>query len=163
MTRLFDAEAKKPENTNKAEIRRRAVEADELIAGFDEGDEAGARLRAQLAQESAVTPVVYESYRAPGSKWMIEHSLVGEDYIYQMIPLRPTTYGWKDIVPLMISALDVIFPRSVQIRYSPPNPKAHKNFYTIKVEGVAKLPGWESAAKERGLKNLAAIDAWTAS
>jgi hypothetical protein len=64
-------------------------------------------------------------------------------------------------MPHLIAALDAIFPRSVQIKYAPPSEKFQLKYYTIRVEHVTGLPGWEDAAKRRALHSLSAVDAWT--
>ena len=123
-------------------------------------DEASQKLRSTLSQAQSVAPVRYEEYRPRGSRWLIEHSRVGDDYIFQLHPLKPPTISWQDILSLAITAMDVIFPRSLKIQYVPPSQRYQLKFFTVKVNKVAGLPGWD-AAIERALKSLSSIDAWT--
>ena len=108
----------------------------------------------------AVQPIRYRAYRARGSKWNIEHALVGEDYVYQLFPLRPMRIDWKSVIAQFIAAMDAIFPRSVEIKYTPPSERFELKYFTIRVEGVARLPGWENAVEGRALPALSAVDAW---
>lgn len=165
MSKLFDAreERTKEERARQGreEIRRRAFEAERALAEVGELDEASRSLKKQLEQRGeSVAPIYYASYRLPGSKWQIEHALVGDDYVYQLFPLKPPSYEWRDIIPMMIAAMDVIFPRSIHIRYTPPDQRSFRQFYTIRVENVAKLPGWEQAVQERALRALSDVQAW---
>jgi hypothetical protein len=163
--RLFDSthEATQSETarTQREEVKRRAAAFDQANQENKALDEASAKLAAQMKSAQAVQAIRYESFRPPGSKWLIEHALSGSDYLYQMIPLRPPALSVKDVINLMIVAMDVVFPRSTQIFYVPPNESIKiKSFYTIKVVGVASLPGWEDACKERALHGLVSINAW---
>jgi hypothetical protein len=165
MTRLFDATRERTDEERaqraRAEVRRRAEEADRAIAEHEELDEASRNLKKQLEGSTvAVEPIHYASYRLPGSKWQIEHALVGDDYVYQMFPLKPISRDWRDVVAMMIAAMDVIFPRSIDIRYVPPDQRSFRQFYTIRVENVAKLPGWEDAVQKRALRGLSDVQAW---
>jgi hypothetical protein len=163
MARLFDSgkETREAEaaREDREETRRRAQEADEALQELQETDEASNRLRQTLAEAQAVAPIRYEEYRRPGSRWLIEHSQVGEDYIFQLHPLRPPTVGAQDILALAITSMDVIFPRSLDIRYVPPSHQFKLKFYTIKVEKLAGLPGWRQAV-DRALSSLSQMDAW---
>jgi hypothetical protein len=163
MTRLFDSEklAGSAEHTRDQEdVRKRAMEVDKLLAEHEDLDEESARLGAQLDESYAVQPVRYRRYRRPGCRWLIEHARVGDDYVYQLFPLRETKLGWQDVVALLITAMDVIFPRSIMIVYQPPKLEYEIKYYTIRVQKVAKLPGWESAATERALDSLSRVEAW---
>lgn len=163
MARLFDSgeEEKKAATAGKSrqESRRRAEEAEEALKELEETDAASLRLAADLASARAVAPVVYKEYRRPGHKWMIEHSPVGEDYIFQLHPLRPAAISKGDVLALAINAMDVIFPRSLEIRYVPPSDQFKVQFFTIRVEKVVGKPGWAEAI-ERALVSLSGIDAW---
>jgi hypothetical protein len=163
--RLFDsgAETRKADAAReaRAEVRRRAREAEEAIREIEELDEASAKLGETLAAAQAVQPIVYATFRRPGTRWSIEHARVGDDYVYQLFPLKPEVLDWQDVVAQMITAMDVIFPRSVKIRYVPPNQAFKVKFYTIRVTGVVGQPGWEKACRERALNGLSAVDAWT--
>jgi hypothetical protein len=159
MTRLFDASGssrKDPENETKAEDLMRAVtEAANLEA-------ATGALNARLGKAPSVRGIKYTAVRQPGSRWGIEHAEDGEDFIFQCFPLRDIVRPWSDIIPLMIAALDSIFPRNYQISYIPPSDKMEITikFYTIKIKGIVGQPGWERAVKERALNALFAINAW---
>lgn len=163
MGRLFDSgkEERKAAAASKSrqESRQRADDAEEALKDLKETDAATLRLKASLAAAQAVAPVVYKEFRRPGYKWMIEHSPVGEDYIFQLHPLRPPAVGKGDVLTLAISAMDVIFPRSLQIRYVPPSDQFKIQFYTIRVEKVVGVPGWAEAI-ERALVSLSEIAAW---
>jgi len=145
----------------RAEVRRRAEEADAALQEFKELDARSAELGKTLAQaQAAVEAITYESYRRPGSRWMIEHAKVGNDYVYQLFPLRPISIAWQDVIALMIVAMDVIFPRSIEIHYAPPNETYQLKFYTIRVHGVVGKPGWTQACRERALLGLSCVEAW---
>jgi len=144
---------------SREEAKKRAQEADDAIKELEETDAASVKLRETLAAAQAVAPIVYKEYRRPGSKWMIEHSQVGQDYIFQVHTLKPPKIEVQGVLGLMISAMDVIFPRSLDIRYVPPSPRYKLQFYTIRVEKVVGLPGW-STAIERALASLSVMDAW---
>ena len=164
MGRLFDAgkeerEAEESRRT-RTDVRRRAEEAERIINETLELDEATKALGEKLSVTQAVKPIHYVGYRAPGSKWNIEHAQVGADYVYQLFPLRPTLISWKDVIAQFIRAMDVIFPRSISIRYVPPSERFQLKYYTIRVESVADLPGWEGATVDRALKGLSMVDAW---
>ena len=164
MTRLFDAAQAKRDAAEarraRDEVRRRAEEAEEAIKENLELDEASQKLGEKLAGAQAVQPIRYRAYRARGSKWNIEHALVGEDYVYQLFPLRPMRIDWKSVIAQFIAAMDAIFPRSVEIKYTPPSQQFELKYFTIRVEGVARLPGWENAVEGRALPALSAVDAW---
>ena len=164
MTRLFDsdAETKKLQatRTSQAEARRRGEEVEEALRDYEETDAQSKALSASLSKARAgVVPVHYQEYRQPGCKWMIEHSLNGEDYILQCHPIRPPGLVWQDIITMMIAAMDVIFPDSIRIEYIRPNDGYQLKFYTITVRKIAGLPGWKGAI-ERALSGLSAVDAW---
>ena len=170
MSRLFDskAEGDKAEaaRLHRAGVKHRAEEVDRILQ--EEGmlnttaDKLGAILSASRPLESqSVEAIHYASFRKPGSKWALEHAKVGPDYMFQMFPLKAPAIPWQDVIVILIAAMDVIFPRSVKITYIPPNDTYKVTFFTIKVENVVGLPGWEVACKERALQGLAAVDAWT--
>lgn len=140
-------------------VRRRAEEADIALKEVEDLDEASQKLGAKLSQAQSVQPIQYKSYRKPGSKWQIEHAQVGEDYVYQLFSLKPPKIHWKDVVTQLIAAMDVIFPRSIDIKYAPPSGQVGVKFYTIRVEKVVGAPGWE-AARDRALNGLSAVNAW---
>lgn len=114
----------------------------------------------QVQAAQSIQAINYSTYRAPGSKWSIEHAQAGEDYIYQIFPLRPPKLTWQGVIYLFIAAMDTVFPRSVEIKYIPPSQKFELKYYTIRVEKVTNLPGWEDAARVRALRGLSGADAW---
>ena len=142
------------------EVRQRAEAVERVLAEEKSLDAATNKLGAQLAAVTTVQAIRYDSFRPPGSKWLIEHGQAGEDYFFQVFPLRPTKVALKDVIGAMIVAMEVVFPRSVQIYYKPPNDGLQVKFFTIKVEKVVGLPGWEKACKERALHGLVEIQAW---
>ena len=164
MGRLFDS-SKIESDANQARAARRAVEeraaeVDAVLADHQELDEQSQKIRNQLAAAQAVSPIVYEEYRQPGSKWMIEHATDGSDYIFQLFPIRPPKLEKRAVLELLIIAMDQIFPQSVRIDYVPPNDLYKAVMYTIKVRDVTKLPGWEEACRTKALRGLVAVDAW---
>lgn len=167
MTRLFDsnAVAKKAAEAkeNKESIRRRAEEIDKMLHDELELDKATADLGRKLAESTSmgVQAIRYKEFRMPGSRWMIEYTQAGSDFIYQMFPLRPLQADWRDTIVLLIAAMDTVFPRSLQIQYIPPSEKYQIKFFTIKVEKVVEKPGWEDACEKRALKALAGVQAWS--
>ena len=164
MGRLFDAGKRKQDieevRSSRDDVRRRAEEVDRLIAENLELTEASNKIGAQLGAAQTVQTVQYTSFRPHGCKWNIEHARAGDDYIYQLFPLRPPKMDWRDVILLFISVMDGIFPRSVTIKYVPPSQKFELKYYTIKVENVAGLPGWEDAARVRALQGLSSVEAW---
>lgn len=164
MARLFDAgsveRTKRAAKENQDEVRSRVAEAERQLAEIEETDAKSIKLRDMLQASTTIQTVRYESYRPPGSKWMIEHGRDGENYVYQMFPLKPPKMSWQDTVAGLIAAMDVIFPRSVELTYIPPNPQYQITFFTVRVDNVTKIPGWESACKERALRSLVAVNAW---
>jgi hypothetical protein len=167
MGRLFDSGSEEKAAVEAREkrdgVRRRAEEIEKLLQDELELDKAGAELGQKLAQTKAmgVQAVQYKAYRQTGSKWMIEHAVVGDDYIYQAFPLRPIQADWRDTIVLLLAAMDAVFPRSMQIKYTPPNEVYKIKCFTIRVEKVVGKPGWEEACGDRALKALAGVQAWT--
>lgn len=167
MGRLFDSgadrRASETARKSKDEVRKRALEVERILEEEKlvdaAGDELGQKLAAGRSMQ-AVQPIRYESFRQAGTKWMLEHAQDGEDYVIQMFPLKPPLIPWQDVVTMLIAAMDVIFPRSVQIKYVPPNETYEVKFYTIRILKVVGLPGWEKACKDRALNGLAAVEAW---
>ena len=166
MTRLFDSAsvAKKAAaaKEKKEGVRRRAEEVDKMLQEELELDKASSDLGEKLSQKQTigVQAIRYKDYRQPGSKWMIEHSQVGDDYVYQMFPLRPIQADWRDTTILLISAMDGVFPRSTQIKYSPPNERYQIKCFTLRAEKIVGKPGWEDACEKRALKALSSVPAW---
>lgn len=164
MGRLFDAGKRKQEIIDVKDaregVRRRAEEVERIMAEELELSETSQALGEQMGAVQSVQTVQYSSFREPGSKWSIEHAQNGDDYIYQLFPLRVPKMDWRDVILLFIAAMDNIFPRSVVIRYVPPSQKFELKYYTIRVEKVTGLPGWEQAVRGRALPALAAADAW---
>lgn len=165
MTRLFDATKERTAEDEgrraQVEARARAEEAERAVAEFEELDEESQRLRGQLGKAmSEVTPIRYEEFRLPGSKWHIEHAKIGDDHVYQMFPLKAPSYPWQDIITMIIGAMDVIFPPSIHIHYTPPAEGEFRPFYTIRVADVEKTPGWTELVKGRVLQALCSVPAW---
>lgn len=168
MTRLFSADDAATTATREMaarerrdEVRRRAAEFDaELEKLGMQPTPAASSLASGVLGSGGVQPIRYESFRAPGSRWTIEHAVVGEDYVYQLLPKTPPNLEWNDVITLMIGMMDVIFPRSIEIVYRPPDTMFKLVFYTIRVKKIVGVPGWESACKERVLNGLATIDVW---
>lgn len=161
MTRLFDSGSARKEAENKKrsreEVKARAEAADAAIAAELELDEESNALGAKLAQAQTITAIRYSSYRQPGSRWRIEHAVEGTDYIYQLFSLKPQKTDWQDTLTLMISVMDAIFPRTMEIIYSPPRPDYEIQFYTIRVKGPVGTPGWKQACTERALRSLCGL------
>jgi len=148
---------------NKESVRRRAAEIDQLLHDELELDKASRDLGERLsgsAEAMGITAIHYKEFRQSGSRWMIEHTKDGDDYIYQMFPLRPIQADWRDTIILFIAAMDAVFPRSVEIRYVPPSEKYQITYFTIKVIRVTVQPGWEDACEKRALKALSGVPAW---
>jgi hypothetical protein len=166
MGTLFDAGKRKKEiaaaKSQREGVRERAEAVDKMLKENLVLSEASNALGEQLSasEPQSVHTIQYKHFRGRGSKWNIEHAQVGPDYVYQMFPLRPPKMNWKDVITHFIAAMDSIFPRSVSIKYAPPSERFQLKYYTIRVEGVTKLPGWEDAAQERALNALASVDAW---
>jgi hypothetical protein len=163
MNRLFDANAKAQKDAgarrSREEVRQRAEAVDKALAEAGLLDDADKRLQAKLSQ--SVQPIVYASFRVPGSKWRLEHARAGDDYVIQLFPLKPPRLVWQDVVLAIIATMDTIFPRNIKITYRPPREDYQIKYYTITVEKVVGQPGWERACKERALRGLAAIDVWS--
>lgn len=165
MSRLFDAGSRErkisDERRSRDEVRRRAEEVDRVLQEAQLVDAAADKMAEKLrAQQTSVQSVVYAPYREPGSKWTIEHARAGEDYIFQLFPLKPPRIEWNEVIVAMIATMDSIFPRSVKIVYRPPREDYKIQFFTVTVEKVVGLPGWERACKERALRGLSQINAW---
>jgi hypothetical protein len=159
MSRLFDAGSQASSDASRQDMRRRAKEAEAAQLEVKELDAAGAELQSRLKDARSVAPIVYKSFRSPGGKWNVEHAVDGQDYVYQVIPLKPTRLVTPDILTLMIQSMDAIFPRTVQISYRPPSDQFSIKYFTVRVAKVVGLPGWK-AAVERALHELAVVPAW---
>lgn len=160
MTKLF--ETKPDPRTEEATARRRRSQVanqaiDEVLA--DDPSSPAGRLQKLLGQGQAVSPVVYAKYRKAGSLWEIQHAQVGEDVFIQLFPLAPIGVDWRDVIVALIGVMDGIVPPSVSVTLSPPKTEMKLNFYTIRAEEMATLPGWERAL-ERLLPLLAAVNVW---
>ena len=169
MARLFDEtrrrQAEMTVRTTREEARQRAAEVEALLAEYEENDASSKGLSEQLAASRAkmtggsIKAIFYKEYREPGSKWMIEHSENGPDYIFQVHPIKPVKLNWQDIITMMVFAMDRVFPRNMQCRYIRPSEQYQLKFYTIKIEKLVGFTGW-SKAVERALAGLSGIDAW---
>lgn len=164
MGRLFDAgvenQQAEVQRAHNDGVRARAAAVDDALREIADLDEASKKLGTQLAEAQAIQPIVYTTFRQPGKRWLIEHAQVGADYIYQLFPLRPPHLNWKDVIAHMIGAMDVIFPRTVKITYVPPHEGYQVKFYTVRLDGVTEVPGWERAVGDRTLHALAGLDVW---
>jgi len=160
MARGFDSSEVVRKKVAREELQERLDAADKVLAELEDLDEESAKLRKKLESAQSVHPIVYKEYRRPGSRWMIEHAISGDDYVYQLFPLKPPAREWQDVVALAIAAMDAVFPRSVDIVYRPPNDKLGANFYTVTVKKIVGTPGWESACTDRALRTLSSIEAW---
>jgi hypothetical protein len=165
MARLFDSGAEEQKAKRAQEerdgVRRRAEEVERVLREELELDQARSALEQKLAaQPMGVQPIKYQSYRQAGSRWVIEHSQVGDDYVYQMFPLRPIKADWRDTVALLIAAMDGVFPRSIQITYVPPDDRYQVRCFTIRVTKVVGMPGWAEACEGRALRALVGVQAW---
>ena len=167
-SRLFDsgaaAQSAATGRASRESIKERAAEIDRLLKEELELDQATSALGGKLAESAAamgITAIRYKEYRERGSKWMIEHTRDGNDYIYQMFPLRPLAEDWRNTIALLIAAMDGVFPRSVEIKYHPPSDKYQIKYFTIRLMKAATLPGWEDACERRALQALAKVQAWT--
>ncbi len=117
-------------------------------------DESTRRLGALLGEAQAVAPVRYTRERH--GPWLVEHGRAGNDYIFQLHPRKPPSRPWQDIVTAFIAAMDSIFPRTVPTRYCRPDEQWQVKFFTIQLETVCQLPGWEQACA-RAAKALAEV------
>jgi hypothetical protein len=99
-----------------------------------------------LGASQSVVPVQYARERR--GRWLVEHGRAGDDYVFQMHPLRAPTQQWQNIVTGFIAAMDSIFPRSVQIHYRRPDEQWQVKFFTVSAKEVCRLPGWEPPVKK---------------
>jgi hypothetical protein len=150
VTRLFELKKGAPAAGDKAKTVRAALAAADV-------DENARKLGELLGASQAVVPVKYSRERR--GRWLIEHGRAGDDYVFQLHPLKAPTQQWQDIVTGFIAAMDSIVPRSVPINYRRPDEQWQVRFFTVTAEGVCRLPGWESAVK-RAVDTLENVDAW---
>ena len=116
--------------------------------GDDHIDDEVEELTAPAPQSDVSVQVIsYDRHRAKGSKWSIEHGPDGVDYLFQVIPDKPVQMHWKDVVGQMIGVMSQIYPKSVDVYYSPPDPEWKIHFYTIRVKGLVDKPGYNAAIK----------------
>lgn len=162
--KLYDSrqaeEAARAAAQGRQEARQRAQEAERLAEGVAT-DAAAQALEQKLGRAISVSSVKYEKARRPGSKWLIEHGRDGDDYVFQVFPLRPPAADPAQVLLGLIVAMDQVFPRTVELKYHQPNPKFEVRFYTIRAVGVTKMPGWERACRERATELLLGVDAWS--
>jgi hypothetical protein len=152
VSRIFDLKKATPRSTpdDKAKAMRAALAAAEL-------DDNARRLGELLGASQAVAPVHYTRERR--GRWLVEHGRAGDDYLYQLHPLKASTRPWPDVVTGFIAAMDAIFPRSVAIYYTRPDEQWQVKFFTVKIENICRLPGWESAVK-KAVDALSSVNAW---
>lgn len=153
MSRLF--ELKKPDSPSEPADAAKRVRAALAAAELDDN---ARKLGELLSVSQTVTPVHY--MRDRHGRWLIEHGRAGDDYLYQMHPLRVPTRAWQDVLLGFIVAMDSVFPLSIKKRYRLPDEEWQIRFFTITVEKVCALPGWEIAVK-KVVDALARVDAWT--
>ena len=158
MSRLFDTK-RSDEPSSASGVRERAEAFDKAFADDEELDEESRRLSERLKDASAVSPIRYERHRKPGTRWLIEHARVANDYVFQLHPLRPIQVPSSDVIAALIATMDQVYPRSIQIFYRPPNDQLGVNFYTVTAQGAAGVPGWEEASR-RALDALSDINVW---
>jgi hypothetical protein len=156
--RLFDSKTAAASAHEKREAAlKRVQEAERILKEEMALDFASDELSKKLSASVGIQPIRYEKFRQPGSKWMLEHAQVGDDYVYQAFPLKPLSMDWRDVMVPLIAAMDAIFPKSVQIQYSPPNERYQLRCFTIRVQKIATQPGWQDACQNRALRALAAV------
>jgi hypothetical protein len=161
--RIFDSGKERQATTarrSREEVLAAAKQVEDMLKEAGELDEASQKLGDRLAQAQQIQAVHYKKFRVPGSKWLLEHACDGQDYVIQMFPLRPPTLDVPDILTLLIGTMDAIFPRSVHIRYTPPAKDYQIKFYTVRIENVVGMPGWEQAVTDRALRGLSHVQAW---
>ena len=154
MTRLFDL--KKTPPPPPSDDKQRLVHAALAAAELDEN---ARRLGEILGASQPVTPVHYSCERR--GRWMVEHGRAGDDYVFQLHPLKVLMRPWQDVIAGFIAAMDSIFPRSVQIRYRRPDENWEIKFFTITVADVCRLPAWESAIP-KAIERVSAVNGWAA-
>lgn len=150
MTRLFDKRRSPSPEVPPADRLKAAVEAAAL-------DENARRLGDLLGASRAVKSIEYARDRR--GRWLVEHGRAGDDYVFQLHPLKAATRAWQDVITGFIAAMDTIFPRTVQIHYRRPDEEWQVKFFTVRVDGLCRLPGWEPATK-KAVDALSAITAW---
>jgi hypothetical protein len=153
VSRLFEITKAPPAPV--ADDKARAVRAALAAAEVDEN---ARKLGELLGASQAVVPVTYDRERR--GRWLIEHGRAGDDYLFQLLPLKAPTQQWQDIVTGFIAAMDSVFPRSVPIDYRRPDEQWQVRFFTVSARGVCRLPGWEPAVK-RAVDGLLAVDGWS--
>lgn len=165
MKTLFTTKSKSPEgdpgSTSEAKARHSA-DASSILDSYVDSTEEEKRMRDLLGNAGAISmqPVRYESYRAAGMPWVIEHGLDGKDYVYQLLPQKPIRMAWQDVVSGLIAAMDSVFPRSTHIDYFPPKREHDVSFYTIRARDVVSQPGWSRACKKQALEALVNVNVW---
>lgn len=152
MTRLFDRRRPPAPEVPSADKLKAAVEAAAL-------DDNARKLGELLGVSRAVKAIEYARDRR--GRWLVEHGRAGDDYVFQLHPLKAPTRAWQDVITGFIAAVDAIFPRTVQIHYRRPDEEWQVKFFTVRLEGVCRLPGWEPAMK-KAIAALAATNAWSA-
>jgi hypothetical protein len=150
MSRLFESEkAPRPPSSSDAESKR----AREALAAA-ELDESARQLGERLGAASSVTPIKYQRERR--GKWLIEHGRAGDDYLFQLHPLKAPARSWDEIIANFIGAIGGVFPESLHKYYQRPDERWQINFYTVRLKDVCRLPGWESAIN-RAIDGLASV------
>lgn len=150
MTRLFDKRRPPAAEVPAADRLKAAVEAAAL-------DENARKLGELLGASRAVKAVEYARERH--GRWLVEHGRAGDDYVFQLHALKAATRPWQDTITGFIAAMDSVFPRTVQIHYRRPDEQWQVKFFTIRVDDLCRLPGWETATK-KAVDALSAVTAW---
>ena len=148
--RLFEDKRPPTSTTPTPKTLTEAVEAAAL-------DDNARKLGELLGASRSVRPIEYTRERR--GRWLVEHGRAGDDYVFQLHPLKAPTRPWQDVVTGFIAAMDATFPRIVPIHYRRPDEEWQVKFFTVKAEGVCRLPGWERAV-EKAIDALAAVNAW---
>jgi hypothetical protein len=149
MSRLFETPMRPPPRPAVAERGSRP--------DLSSGSEEARALQQRLGAAHGVTAIRYERQRR--GDWLVEHGRAGDDYFFQLHPLRVLARPWQDIVTALIAVMDGVFPRSVQIHYKRPDEQWSVNFYTVKAEHLCRLPGWESAIT-RAIAGIGSVSGW---
>lgn len=143
-----------------AESAARIRETEREAVALAELDDNARKLGELLGASRSVRPVEYARERR--GRWLVEYGRAGDDYVFQLHPLKVMTRPWQDVITGFIAAMDAIFPRTVQIQYRRPDEEWQVKFFTVRVDKVCALPGWEHAVR-KAIDGLAAVEAWAAS
>jgi hypothetical protein len=90
----------------------------------------------------------------------IEWTKRGRDYIYHWHPKRPPVLDVESVRLLIIAAVHPTMPHEVQMYFSDPDPSMRIEFYTVRLENVANMPGAQTACEKTVIDALKGVDAW---